>query len=77
MTLGIGGGSFVTLAALNCPNAIAIRYAASLIGSGAVYLSNPGTIDRRAKLVAQIKHLARGARAPHIDGGWCRVITTP
>jgi fatty-acyl-CoA synthase len=54
MTLGIGRGSFVALFAPNCPDAIAIRYAANLIGSGAVYLSNPATIERRAELVAQM-----------------------
>jgi fatty-acyl-CoA synthase len=54
MTLGIGRGSFVALFAPNCPDAIAIRYAANLIGSGTVYLSNPTTIERRAELVAQM-----------------------
>jgi fatty-acyl-CoA synthase len=54
MTLGIGRGSFVALFAPNCPDAIAIRYAANLVGSGAVYLSNPATIERRAELVAQM-----------------------
>ena len=54
MTLGIGRGSFVALFAPNCPDAIAIRYAANLIGSGTAYLSNPATIERRAELVAQM-----------------------
>jgi fatty-acyl-CoA synthase len=54
MTLGIGRGSFVALFAPNCPDAIAIRYAANLVGSGAVYLSSPANIERRAKLVAQM-----------------------
>ncbi len=54
MTLGIGRGSFVALFAPNCPDAIAIRYAANLIGSGAAYLSNPATSERRAELVAQM-----------------------
>jgi fatty-acyl-CoA synthase len=54
MTLGIGRGSFVALFAPNCPDAIAIRYAANLIGSGVVYLSSPATIERRAELVAQM-----------------------
>src|ERR1700678_1045601 len=53
-TLGIGRGSFVALFAPNCPDAIAIRYAANLIGSGAVYLSIPASIERRAELVAQM-----------------------
>jgi fatty-acyl-CoA synthase len=54
MTLGIGRGSLVALFAPNCPDAIAIRYAANLIGSGTVYLSNPATVERRAELVAQM-----------------------
>jgi fatty-acyl-CoA synthase len=54
MTLGIGRGSFVAMFAPNCPDAIAIRYAVNLIGSGAVYLSNPASIERRAELVAQM-----------------------
>ena len=54
MTLGIGRGSFVALFAPNCPDAIAIRYAANLIGSGAVFLSIPASIERRAQLVAQM-----------------------
>jgi fatty-acyl-CoA synthase len=54
MTLGIGRGSLVALFAPNRPDAIAIRYAANLIGSGTVYLSNPATIERRAELVAQM-----------------------
>jgi fatty-acyl-CoA synthase len=54
MTLGIGRGSLVALFAPNCPDAIAIRYAANLIASGAVYLSSPATIERRAELVAQM-----------------------
>ena len=54
MTLGIGRDSLVALFAPNCPDAIAIRYAANLIGSGAVYLSNPATIERCGELVAQM-----------------------
>ena len=52
--LGIGRGSFVALFAANCPEAIAIRYAANLLGSGTVYLSTPATAERRAELVAQM-----------------------
>jgi fatty-acyl-CoA synthase len=54
MTFGIGRGSFVALFAPNCPDAIAIRYAANLIGSGVVYLSNPATLERRTELVTQM-----------------------
>ena len=53
-TLGIGRGSLVALVAPNSPNAIAIRYAANLLGSAAVYLSKPATSERRARLVAQM-----------------------
>jgi fatty-acyl-CoA synthase len=54
MSLGIGRGSFVALFASNCPEAIAIRYAANLIGSGTVYLSNAAPIERRAELLSQM-----------------------
>jgi acyl-CoA synthetase (AMP-forming)/AMP-acid ligase II len=54
-TLGIGRGSLVALFAPNCPNAIALRYAANLIGSAAVYLSNPAAAERRAQLLAQME----------------------
>jgi fatty-acyl-CoA synthase len=53
-TLGIGRGSLVALFAPNSPHAIAIRYAANLLGSAAVYLSKPATSERRAEHVAQM-----------------------
>ena len=53
-TLGIGRGSLVALCAPNSPNAIAIRYAANLLGSAAVYLSKPATSALRAQHVAQM-----------------------
>jgi fatty-acyl-CoA synthase len=53
-TLGIGPGSLVALCAPNCPDAIAIRYAANLMGSATVYLSRPATAGARAELVAQM-----------------------
>jgi acyl-CoA synthetase (AMP-forming)/AMP-acid ligase II len=53
-TLGIGRGSLVALFAPNCPDAIAVRYAANLIASAAVYLPLPATSPRRAELVAQM-----------------------
>ena len=53
-TLGIGRGSLVALFAPNCPDAIAVRYAANLIASAAVYLPLPATSERRAELVAQM-----------------------
>lgn len=53
-TLGIGRGSLVALFAPNRPEALATRYAASLLGAASVYLSVPATPDRRAALVAQM-----------------------
>lgn len=52
--LGIGRGSLVALFAPNAPDALAIRYAANLLGSAAVFLSVPSTPERRAALIAQI-----------------------
>ncbi|WP_159717859.1 AMP-binding protein [Geminicoccus flavidas] len=51
---GIGRGSLVALFAPNHPEALAIRYAAHLLGAAAVFLSVPGTPERRAELLAQI-----------------------
>ncbi|HWL68448.1 MAG TPA: AMP-binding protein [Geminicoccus sp.] len=51
---GIGRGSLVALFAPNHPEALAIRYAAHLLGAAAVFLSVPGTAERRVELLAQI-----------------------
>ncbi|WP_222184647.1 AMP-binding protein [Geminicoccus harenae] len=51
---GIGRGSLVALFAPNHPEALAIRYAAHLLGAAAVFLSVPGTVERRVELLAQI-----------------------
>ncbi|MEU7816156.1 AMP-binding protein [Pseudonocardia sp. NPDC049154] len=51
--LGVGRGDLVALLAPNRPEALAVRYAAHLIGAGAVYLSVPPDPDRRARMIAQ------------------------
>lgn len=52
-TLGIGRGSVVALQAPNCPDALAIRYAANLLGATTLYL--PALDARRqATLLARI-----------------------
>jgi fatty-acyl-CoA synthase len=53
-SLGIGRGSLVALLAPNCPDAIAVRYAAHLLGAGACYLSAPRFAEARARLIQQI-----------------------
>ncbi|WP_433502393.1 class I adenylate-forming enzyme family protein [Pseudonocardia halophobica] len=51
--LGVGRGDLVALLAPNRPEALAVRYAAHLIGAGAVFLSVPPDPDRRARMIAQ------------------------
>ena len=45
--LGIQRGQIVALFAPNRPDALAIRYAANLIGAGATFLSTPHTPEAR------------------------------
>ena len=52
--ISIERGSLVAQFAPNCPDALAIRYAANLLGAAAVYLSAPPSPERRAELLAQI-----------------------
>lgn len=52
--LGIGRGTLVALFAPNRPDALAIRYAANLLGAGAAYLSVPPAAEDRAALLAQM-----------------------
>jgi acyl-CoA synthetase (AMP-forming)/AMP-acid ligase II len=52
---GIGRQSFVALLAPNRPEAIAIRYAAHLLGSATCYLSSPSSAAARAQLVQEIR----------------------
>ncbi|MCF7552764.1 class I adenylate-forming enzyme family protein [Pseudonocardia sp. WMMC193] len=51
--LGIGRGDLVALLAPNTPEALAVRYAAHLIGAAACYLSVPPDPQRRAAMIAQ------------------------
>ncbi|TDH60978.1 long-chain fatty acid--CoA ligase [Dankookia rubra] len=52
--LGIARGDLVALFAPNCSDALAVRYAANLIGAAAVYLSAPKVPQDRAELVRQL-----------------------
>src|ERR1700685_640800 len=51
--LGLGRGDLVALLAPNRPEALAVRYAAHLIGAAATYLSAPPPAGTRAKMIAQ------------------------
>lgn len=51
--LGIGRGDLVALFAPNSPDALAVRYAASLLGAPSVFLARPGSPQRRTALLAQ------------------------
>jgi fatty-acyl-CoA synthase len=73
--LGIGRGRLVALFAPNAPDAVAVRYAANLLGAGTVYLSVPSLPERRAELVRglapdllvvfpETAHLAHGTISP-------------
>jgi fatty-acyl-CoA synthase len=52
--LGIQRGQIVALFAPNRPDALAIRYAANLIGAGATFLSTPHTPEARSQLIAEV-----------------------
>jgi fatty-acyl-CoA synthase len=51
--LGVERGDLVALLAPNRPEALAVRYAAHLLGAAAVYLSVPPDPERRAAMIAQ------------------------
>ncbi|WP_277188041.1 class I adenylate-forming enzyme family protein [Caballeronia sp. BR00000012568055] len=53
-SLGIGRGALVALFAPNHPDALAVRYAANLLGAAAMYLPAPAMADRRAALLERI-----------------------
>ncbi|MFM0669572.1 class I adenylate-forming enzyme family protein [Paraburkholderia sediminicola] len=53
--LGIGQGSLVALLAPNCPDALAIRYAANLLGSATMFLPASANAERRAALLTRIQ----------------------
>ncbi len=55
LSQGIDRTKLVALLAPNSPDAIAIRYAANLIGAAASYLSAPAIEDARRTLIEQIK----------------------
>ena len=50
---GVRPGDLVALLAPNRPEAVAVRYAAHLIGAAAVYLSVPPSPETRAAMIAQ------------------------
>jgi fatty-acyl-CoA synthase len=52
--LGLRPGDLVALYAPNRPEALAVRYAAHVLGVGAVYLSAPPDADTRRRMLAQI-----------------------
>ena len=52
--MGVQRSSVVALLAPNAPDAIAVRYAANLLGAAACYLSAPPTAEARAALIRQI-----------------------
>jgi fatty-acyl-CoA synthase len=52
--LGLGRGDIVALIAPICPDALAVRYAANLLGAGATFLSVPAKPEDRARLIATI-----------------------
>ena len=51
--IGIKRGSLITLFAPNRPDALAVRYAANLLGAATYYLSAPSDPRHRADLLAQ------------------------
>jgi fatty-acyl-CoA synthase len=52
--LGIGRGALLGMFAPNRPEALALRYAAHVLGAATVYLSVPATEDQRRILIEQI-----------------------
>ncbi|MFO1147584.1 MAG: class I adenylate-forming enzyme family protein [Alsobacter sp.] len=51
---GLGAGTLVALWAPNTAQALAIRYAANLIGAATCFLSTPATAEARAELLQQM-----------------------
>jgi fatty-acyl-CoA synthase len=54
-SLGIGNGSLVALLAPNCPDALAIRYAANVLGAATTFLPALGNVGDQTALVARIR----------------------
>lgn len=53
--LGIGRNSLVAQFASNCPDALAIRYAANLLGAGTMFLPALADADRRTVLLERVR----------------------
>lgn len=53
--LGVGRGALVALLAPNCPHALAIRYAANLLGAATMFLPASASADQRAALLARVR----------------------
>jgi fatty-acyl-CoA synthase len=53
--LGIGRGTLVAQLAPNCPDALAIRYAANLLGAATMFLPASANADQRAALLARVR----------------------
>jgi fatty-acyl-CoA synthase len=53
--LGIGRGALVAQLAPNCPDALAIRYAANLLGAATMFLPASANADQRAALLARVR----------------------
>ncbi|MFM0220694.1 class I adenylate-forming enzyme family protein [Paraburkholderia dipogonis] len=53
--LGIGRSCLVALLAPNCPDALAIRYAANLLGSATMFVPGSANAERRAALLARVQ----------------------
>jgi fatty-acyl-CoA synthase len=53
--LGIKQGQLIALWAPNSPDALAVRYAANLLGAATMYLPAPASVDHRSELLAQIQ----------------------
>lgn len=53
--LHVGRGDLVAIFASNHPDALALRYAANLVGAAATFLSDAGTPDTRAQLVRTLE----------------------
>jgi fatty-acyl-CoA synthase len=52
--LGVGPGALLAMFAPNCPEALALRYAAHVLGAATVYLSIPAASVQRRALIAQL-----------------------
>ena len=53
--LGIGRDTLVAQLAPNCPDALAIRYAANLLGAATMFLPASANADQRAALLARLR----------------------